>query len=384
MSTKPTRNELTRRCLGAERPTAHSSGPDAPVREPDERDRGRAATAGATVLAPAERSAPRPPRALVVGVVGFVLVFGVLGYAWRGNVAGLSVSPGEVTSTATSDSAGNAISREQIDSMVATLLERLKQQPDDAEGWSMLARLYALVGRDSQASEAYRKVAELRPKDAQALADLANSLAVANGGNFDGESERLALEAVNLDPRNLKALALAGAVTMSKGDFEGAVGYWQRAADLGEPGSDLARRLQAAADEARQRARYAGNPGAAVATAVPAANAVAGRVRLGAGLHGQVAPGDTLFIFARAAAGSKVPLAVLRKQASDLPLEFTLDDSLAMSPAAKLSAAAEVVIGARISKSGSATPQPGDFHALSAPVSVGTRGVDLEINEVVR
>jgi cytochrome c-type biogenesis protein CcmH len=107
-------------------------------------------------------------------------------------------------------------------------------------------------------------------------------------------------------------------------------------------------------------------------------------VTLAPALQGHVAPDDTLFVFARAVNGSRMPLAVLRKQVKDLPLRFTLDDSLAMSPAAKLSGAASVVVGARISKSGKAGAQEGDLQGHLPAVALGTGSLKLEINEVVK
>jgi cytochrome c-type biogenesis protein CcmH len=119
----------------------------------------------------------------------------------------------------------------------------------------------------------------------------------------------------------------------------------------------------------------------AAPSAAAAGATITGRVTLGAATQGKVSPDDTVFIFARAPTGSRMPLAILRKKVSELPLDFKLDDSLAMSPAANLSSAPEVVVGARISKSGSAVPQPGDWQALSAPIKPGATGVNLEINQ---
>jgi cytochrome c-type biogenesis protein CcmH len=105
-------------------------------------------------------------------------------------------------------------------------------------------------------------------------------------------------------------------------------------------------------------------------------------VSIGAEFASKVAPEDTVFIYAQAPSGSRMPLAILRKKAAQLPLDFVLDDSLAMSPAARLSSADKVVISARISKSGNATPQPGDLQGKSAVVSVGARDVRIEIGNV--
>lgn len=359
------------------------------AREKLEREIVAAVTAGAGEGAAPAVATARPSRRLVAGLSVFVLAFGVLGYVWRGNFEGLRVSPGDPASMA---AGGNGqITAEQIETMVANLAARLKDKPDDPDGWAMLGRSYAALGRPADAVAAYKKVVELRPKDAQALADLADGLAMANNRTLEGEPERLIAEAVKLDGRNVKALALAGTIAFNRNDYAGAVGYWQRAIDASEPGSEFAQQLQGALNEARNRA---GQPAVAAASApaaagpkAPAAAAgamVAGRVTLSKAIADRVAPGDTLFIFARAASGPKMPLAILRKQAGDLPVEFQLDDSLAMSPAAKLSSAAEVVVGARISKSGNAMPQPGDLQVLSAPVALGTRGLVLEIADVVK
>jgi cytochrome c-type biogenesis protein CcmH len=90
-----------------------------------------------------------------------------------------------------------------------------------------------------------------------------------------------------------------------------------------------------------------------------------------------------VFVFARAAEGPRMPLAILRKQVKDLPVEFALDDSMAMAPNMKLSSFAEVVVGARVSRSGNATPQSGDLEGLSRPVKVGASGVAVVIDNTL-
>jgi cytochrome c-type biogenesis protein CcmH len=100
-------------------------------------------------------------------------------------------------------------------------------------------------------------------------------------------------------------------------------------------------------------------------------------------LAGRAAPTDTVFIFARAASGPPMPLAVLRKQVRDLPLEFTLDDTMAMAPNVKLSDFPAVIIGARVSRSGSATAQSGDLRGQSKPVKVGTTGIAVVIDTAI-
>ena len=111
---------------------------------------------------------------------------------------------------------------------------------------------------------------------------------------------------------------------------------------------------------------------------------VSGTASLDPALKGRVAPTDSIFVFARAAQGPRMPLAVIRKTVQDLPLTFTLDDSMAVMPSMKLSSVDTVIVGVRISKSGSATPSPGDLQGLSQPVKVGTKGIAITIDSEVK
>ena len=215
------------------------------------------------------------------------------------------------------------------------------------------------------------------PRDAQLLADLADVLAMTRGGagagNLQGEPEQLVLRALEIDPKNLKALALAGTAAFERKDYSSAVRYWERMLPLVPADSEDARSIQGSLAEAR-----------ALGGKSPPGNAVKGMVRLSSKLAAAAAPDDAVFIFARAAEGPAMPLAVKRARVRDLPLEFSLDDSMAMAPGMNLSAHARVVVGARVSKSGLATPQPGDLQGLSKPVSNDARGVSVVIDSVVR
>jgi cytochrome c-type biogenesis protein CcmH len=316
----------------------------------------------------------RPSRRLIAGITAFVLAFGVAGYAWHGDHEGWSAGPGDAARAAAESAPADAA---QIEATLAKLAEALKARPDDAVGWAMLARSYAALGRAAEALPAYKRVLELKPRDAQALADYADALAVVNNGSLDGEPEKLVLQAIGFDPVNLKALSLAGMAAFNRADYGKAVMYWERAVQASAPDSGFAAQLQGALAEARKRS------GAPVAAAAASAS-VSGEVVLSAALKAQAAPTDTVYVFARAVQGPKMPLAILRLQVKDLPARFTLDDSLAMSPAAKLSSASQVIVGARISRSGNPLPQPGDLQGFSAAVPLGATGLRVEIAEPVR
>ena len=307
---------------------------------------------------------------------------------------------------------GQAPTREQVEAMVAQLAERMQGRPDDAEGWLMLGRAQMMLGRLPQAVEAYERLVKLRPDDANTLVDYADALAVQNGRTLQGEPLRLIERALKLEPDNLKALVLAGSAAFDREDHAVAVRYWDRVVSIGPADQEFVQMARDGAKAARERGQLPPAAGAApavaslgaaapagpaaaatpvapvaqvVAPAAPvaaarAASAVSGTVRLSPKLQALASPEDMLFIFARPAEGSRMPLAIVRKQVKDLPVAFTLDDSTSMSPAARLSGVQRVIVGARISKSGQAMPQPGDLQGLSEPVKVGTTGLVLEIS----
>ena len=273
----------------------------------------------------------------------------------------------------------------QFEAGVARLAARLKDSPDDAEGWTMLARSYAVLGRFGEASEAYTKAAARMPRDAQLLADYADALAMAQGRTLRGEPERILLRALAIDPDNVKALLLAGTAAFDRGDHPAAVRHWERVLGLLPKESDMIQRVQASIAEARSLGGSAvGKAQVARPAQAQGGGRVSGVVKLAPELAGKVAPSDTVFIFARAAEGPRMPLAIVRKRGSDLPVQFTLDDSMAMAPQMKLSAFPRVVIGARVSKSANASPQPGDLQGSSEPVRTGAKGVAVVIDTELR
>jgi len=338
--------------------------------------------AGKAAVAPA-----KPPVLLLAGLTVAIVVIAAAGYLWKGIPAqqqGEAEQP-QMTS-ADGKAAPHSTNAEQIVAMTEKLAERLKEKPDDVEGWSMLARSYSVLGRHADALKAYEKALSLRKDDATLMADYADSLAVNNDSNLDGEPMKLVERALKIDPKNLKALYLAGTYDFNKKDYKGAVKMWEKLAESGPPGNVFVNQVQPAIAEARS---LAGMPAAAqpldsAPAAVVTGASVSGTVTLSAALVKQAQPEDTVFVFARASEGSRMPLAILRKQVKDLPIRFNLNDSMAMSPATALSSQSKVIVGARISKSGNAMPQPGDLSGQTAAVSVGASDLKIEIKEVTK
>ena len=338
---------------------------------------------GAGVARGAVRSAPaaRPGRKTLALVGLSVPLFAVALYGLLGSPAGLNPAPG-------AGSGGAAeVTPEALDKMLATLEQRLDKPSanlaSDLQGWTLLARSYAGLQRFPAASRAYARASALAPNDAQLLADHADVLALVQGRSMQGEPDRLVAKALQIEPRNLKALALAGSSAFERKDFAAARGYWQQALQQAPPGSEFAAGLErslselgGAAPASQQQPPTAQAPIKAASAPADAAR-IRGRVSLAPALAARVLPTDTVFIFARAANGPRMPLAILKRTVAELPFEFTLDDSTAMSPEMKLSKFASVVVGARVSRSGNAMPQPGDLRGESAPTA--TRSGDLQL-----
>lgn len=307
------------------------------------------------VAAPEAPRVTRPRAALVVGAAIPVFALGV--YLIIGN-------PEAVTRADE-----HTLTVKQLETMVERLSARLRENPDDVDGWRLLGRSYMVLGRFPESADAYAKAAVRAPRDAQLLADLADSLAMARGQTLQGEPEKLVMRALELEPTNLKALALAGTAAFERREFGAAAAYWERMLPHVPPESEDARAIRSNIAEARAQVGK---------------RELKGTVALSPKLKGQAAPDDTVFIFARAAEGPPMPLAVLKKQVRDLPVSFSLDDTMAMAPGMTLSSQSRVVVGARISKSGKAAPQPGDLQGASAPVANDATGVAVLIDSVVR
>lgn len=313
-------------------------------------------------------------RVMPIGLALVIPLVAVLLYLQIGNLEGLTAKPhlaDEISS----------ITPEQFQDMTEKLAARMQANPGDAEGWMMLGRAYRALERLPESAEAFRRAAELTPGDAGAWTDYAEALAFASGRSLAGEPTRLLERALGIDPDNQKALALSGSAAFERKDYAAAVKHWERL--LQQPGlpAEMSQALGTAIAEAQALA----GGGKSAATPAPAATArVSGTVTLDAALIGQAAPDDTVFVFARAAQGPRMPLAIVQVKVKDLPYRFALDDAMSMTPELKLSGFPEVVVAARVSKSGSATPSAGDLEGVSAAVRPGTGDIGVTIDRVVK
>jgi cytochrome c-type biogenesis protein CcmH len=283
------------------------------------------------------------------------------------------------------------VSVADVEDMVARLSERLQKNPDDAKGWALLGRSYYVMQRMDEAVAAYAKAVAKIDDDADLYADYADALAMSQGRDLRGKPMELVDRALAINPSQPKALAMAGTEAFQRKDYPAAIALWERLLPMLPADSDLAKSITDGIAEARelggaksaQKSTGSEKPAAKAAQKAASVGSVSGQVSLSPALASKANASETLFIVARAVNGPRIPLAVLRRRVSDLPLEFTLDDTLAMSPELKLSGAAEVIVSARISKSGNAISQPGDLLGTSAPVKVGAKGLRIAIDSVV-
>ncbi len=265
-----------------------------------------------------------------------------------------------------------------VEQMIISLTERLDANPDDAEGWAMLGRSYYFVKDYPRAAKAYEMAIETAPSEnADIYADYADAKALANNRNLQGAPLAAAERAIAINPNHVKALWLAGTGAYQIQDWKKAKRYWEQLMKHLEPGSDNARMISANLDEIYQM----------LGVEAPKSNiaSISGTVELDPAIAASASPSDVVFIFARAANGPGMPLAILRKTVSDLPMSFTLDDTMAMRPNMKLSSFDELVVGARVSKSGMAMAEAGDLQGLSGVVKLSdTNDVNIIISEIVK
>ncbi len=268
------------------------------------------------------------------------------------------------------------ITADDVAQMTLRLEQHLEQNPTDVEGWSMLGRARLALQQFDASAQAWGRAAELQPEDADVLTNYAESMAMAAQGNLEGEPARLLAQALELEPAHPKALALSGSAAFARNDYSAAIGHWQKLLALSSSDEQLSAALETGIAEAKARLAQEGGEARETIT-------VAGNVILSPQLSQAVNPDDTVFIFARAASGPGMPLAVARVKVGELPYQFQFDDSMAITPERKISDFEQLVVGARVSKSGGATRASGDLEGYSAIVAAGASNVRVVIDRRV-
>ena len=338
--------------------------------------------------------APKPPRRGYAAAIAIALILpaaAIILYRIVGTPAALLPSA-ETTAQAPADHGAD------MEQAIAKLADKLKQNPDDAEGWTLLGRAYEATQRFPEARDALKHAYDLAKGDPDVAVAYAEALALSSPTRrIEGEPRQILDAALKAAPDNQRGLWLLGISEYQGKKFDSAIAAWKHLLDVLPKDSDIIPSVQQ--QIARAQAERDGKPLPAEETQTasaapqepanptqPAAESAQLHVEvaLDPKLRDKLAPGDVLFVYAKAASGPPMPLAIQRMDAGKLPVTVTLTDGMGMLPSMKLSQFPQVVIGARVSKSGNALPQSGDLQVLSKPVAVTTTDpIKLTIDSVV-
>lgn len=275
------------------------------------------------------------------------------------------------------------LGREDINGMVAKLATKLQAEPDNLEGWLMLGRSYKVLERYQEAVSALERAYKLANNKTEILLPYAEALALANQGNWAGKPSELVHQALVIEPQSPPALWFAAVASAQHGDKKTAADYLRKLAALLPEGSDDQKQIQVLIADAENDAPATtlANPQQSTAKGV----SIDIEVSLSPTVKNQAQANDTVFIYAQALDGPKMPLAIVKKQVADLPVKVTLSDADGMMPAMKLSQFETVKLLARVSKTGSAMPQAGDLIGEISQVNVESQGKQhIDINRQLK
>lgn len=271
-----------------------------------------------------------------------------------------------------------------IDQAVDELKAHLAQQPNDLQGWMLLGQTYSVMHRAADARQAYEQAMHIDVDNSVAMVGWAEADSLLRDDHrIEGRARELLERAVKLDPQSQRGLWLLGISQFQHDEYAQAAATWRQLQPQLEPGSSVAKAVEEQIAIADTRANGDNKTIPETPAAKPAQASLQVHVALSPALKDKLAPGDTLFVYARAEQGPPMPLAVAKMDAAALPATVTLNDGMGMTPQLKLSSASRVFVGARISKSGQAIAQPGDLEGDAGVVDVNTHTpIKISIDKV--
>jgi cytochrome c-type biogenesis protein CcmH len=272
----------------------------------------------------------------------------------------------------------SATTPEQLAEQTRQWLQTTQKSPKDAEAWLTLARLHAAQNAHALAEQALAQVLSLAPEP-DLWIERAQMKALSAGGVYAGEPWQWIQDVLRTQPQHLNALVLAGSAALSEKKYEAAQKFWQQALSLVPANSEAADGLQQAVAKAGQLQEAQGAEVKAAGSPADQRPLIQGEVRVSPEVQSQIGAGATVFVYALAEDGSRRPVAIWRGTAASWPVRFALSDSMGMGAPPLLSSLAQVRLVARISKTGSAQKQEGDFQVELPGVKTGVQGVVLSI-----
>jgi cytochrome c-type biogenesis protein CcmH len=313
-------------------------------------------------------------------VLALALPLSAMGlYMWLGQPEALD----PMATSRTMDPNSAKADPNELAQMAEGLAKKLQAEPDNLQGWVMLGRTYRSLENYDKAIKAYDRALVLSADDDLRL-ERVEVMAMQRQGNFEGEPWQVIRDILQKDPQNFGALLMAGSASYAHAKYADALKYWQQArAPLTPDNPDVAGLDEAIGAVQQKLGLPVSKPEVSKSKAAVSGLNLTGQVSLSAALKSKASPTDVVFVYATPTNGERMPLAVFKSTVAQLPLSFTLDDSSAMTPERKLSAAGDVLVKVRVSKSGNAIPQSGDLVGSMGPVKVGTQGLKLEIKDLV-
>ena len=325
-------------------------------------------------------------------VAGLLPLCAVSLYLWKGAPVVL-LTPALAAPVAEKGPHGGVdmtVNMAKLEAELAELKATAEAKPKDGAAWFKWGMANLALERYEVAKAALQKATELAPKEAVTWAHYAEALALSGNRSLEGEPIRILRKALEINPLEPKALELAGIHAYQQENWAQAAYYWKsliKQMSPEEKQSGYGKNIAEAERDARGKAEAGlleasgGQMKPKKAQGPKVGPGLSGRVDLAAALKNKAKPDDVIFLFA--SVGEKgPPLAVMKAKASALPLEFSLDDSMAMSPEMSLSKVSEVTLVARISKSGQPKPSAGDLVGKLENVKVGAKGLRLVIDNI--
>jgi len=320
-------------------------------------------------------------RILVICLVialplGALLVYGMVGGKADWEIYQLALQRGHADAV----EERNRLSEE----LIGRLQDRLKSKPGNSQNWYLLATVASELSDFDEAVRAYRRVLEIESNAPQVMAELAQALFLRAGNTITPEVSENTQMALQLNPRMPTALGLAGIEAFQSGAYQTAIEHWSLAVSQLDPASPASVALSSGIASAQAALTKSGG-----AKKSASKKSVEGpNIKVSVSFdEGSVTakPDDQVFIYARAWQGAKMPLAIRKITVADLPIRVVLDKSTAMAPGMDLGSFPQVEIVARITGSGSAIPQSGDWQASAGPIIVAEQSgtVALKITEQI-
>ena len=299
--------------------------------------------------------------------IGLVPAAAILIYLSTGNPE--FVSEQQISQSQANSNVGDL----DINVLIKQLEQKLQEEPENPQGWELAARTYMNTGDYQKANEAYRKLNELIPGNPDFLTSWADASIMASGNIYTTEIQQRIEQALSVDPSHTNALWIAGLGSQSLGNHDEAVGYFEKLLPLLGDNQQLTEQVTSLLSQSLVQNQSKQIENTSTSTPPEALEETTGtkvqvQVTIDPSIAAEVNPNAVVFIVAKAQTGPKAPLAVSRHNTQELPLDITLTNAMAMIPELNISSVDTIVVSARISSSGGAIRQPGDYISRSIAV----------------